>query len=100
MKRLVNSIQYLVVLVIIYPVYYVWQTDKVNNFCEQLESGMSKQQMIQLGHRESVSMNGPKDLSLEGGKWTALVSPGRFITADVCVIKGTGSKVATARLEQ
>lgn len=98
MKRLVNSIQYLVILVIIYPIYYVWQTDKVTDFCELIDGGMTKQRMVDLGQQSNVNMIGPKDISLEGGKWQAMIQPGKFISADVCIVKGTGNKVATARL--
>lgn len=98
MKQLVNSLQYLVVLILIYPIYYVWQTGKVTDFCEQVETGMSKQQLVVLSEQANVHMDGPEDISLVGGKWRAIVKPGKFISADECVIKGTGQTVATARL--
>jgi len=98
MKSLVNSIQYLVVLVLLYPIYYVWQTDKVTDFCELIDGGMTKQRMIELGEQAGINMIGPEDISLEGGKWRATVQPGKFISADVCIIKGTGNKVATAQI--
>lgn len=98
MKQLVNSLQYLVVLILIYPIYYVWQTGKVTDFCEQVETGMSKQQLVVLSEQANVYMDGPEDISLVGGKWRAIVKPGKFISADECVIKGTGKTVATARL--
>jgi hypothetical protein len=98
MKRLVNGIQYLVVLIIIYPIYYVWQTDKVTDFCELIEGGMTKQQMVRLAEQENVKLIGPEDISLEGGKWMATVEPGALISAEGCTIQGTGSKVATVRL--
>ena len=98
MKQLVNSFQYLVVLIIVYPVYYIWETDKVTNFCEQVESGMSKDRFVQLSKQSSVHMIGPQDDSLVGGKWQALIAPGMFISADNCVVRGAGKTVATARL--
>ena len=98
MKQLVNSLQYLVVLIILYPIYYVWQTDKVTDFCEQIGSGMLKQQMVQLAEQENVKLSGPNDISLEGGKWVATVKPGALISAEECIIKGAGSTVATAQL--
>jgi hypothetical protein len=97
-KQLVNSLQYLVVLIILYPIYYVWQTDKVTDFCEQIENGMSKQQLMVLSEQENVYMTGPDDDSLVGGKWRAIVKPGKFVSAEECVIKGAGKTVATARL--
>lgn len=98
MKQLVNSVQYLVILVLVYPIYYVWETDKVTNFCEQVEGGMSKEQFMLLSEQENVNLNGPEDESLIGGKWRASVAPGMFISSDECVIKGAGNTVATARL--
>ena len=98
MKQLVNSLQYLVIMVIIYPIYYVWQTDKVTNFCEQVQGGMSKEQFVRLSEQANVHMSGPEDESLLGGQWRASVTPGMFISSDECVIKGAGNTVATARL--
>jgi len=97
-KQLVNSLQYLVVLVLLYPIYYVWQTSKVSDFCEQIETGMSKQQLVALSEQENVYMDGPEDISLVGGKWRAIVKPGKFISAEECIIKGAGKTVATAHL--
>jgi hypothetical protein len=98
MKQLVNSLQYLVILVIVYPIYYVWETDKVTNFCEQVEGGMSKEQFVRLSEQANVHLKGPADDSLTGGQWRASVAPGMFISSDECVIKGAGNTVATARL--
>ncbi|OUR63836.1 hypothetical protein A9Q79_08765 [Methylophaga sp. 42_25_T18] len=98
MKQLVNSLQYVVVLIVIYPVYYIWETDKVTHFCEQVETGMSKERFVQLSRQASVRMIGPQDESLVGGKWQALIAPGMFISADECVVRGAGQTVATARL--
>jgi len=98
MKQLVNSFQYIVVLIIIYPVYYIWETDKVTHFCEQVETGMSKERFVQLSKQSNVRMIGPQDDSLVGGKWRAFIAPGMFISADECVVRGAGKTVATARL--
>lgn len=98
MKLLANCVQYLVIAIIIYPVYYIWETDKVTNFCEQVENGMSKEQFVHLSERANVNMRGPEDEAYVGGKWQASVVPGMFITAEKCVIKGSGNKVATAKL--
>jgi hypothetical protein len=98
MKQLVNGLQYLIVLIIIYPIYYVWQVEKVVDFCEQIDSGMSKQQLVALAEQENVYLDGPNDMSMVGGKWIAVVKPGKFVSADECVIKGAGKTIATARL--
>ena len=98
MKLLANCVQYLVIAIIIYPVYYIWETDKVTNFCEQVEDGMSKEQFVRLSEQANVNIRGPADDGFIGGKWQASVVPGKFITAEKCVIKGSGNKVASAKL--
>jgi hypothetical protein len=97
-KLLANCVQYLVIAIIIYPVYYIWETDKVTNFCEQVEGGMSKEQFVRLTEQANVNISGPADEGTVGDKWQASIEPGMFITAEKCVIKGSGNKVATAKL--
>lgn len=98
MKYLVNCLQYCLVLLIIYPVYYTWQTDKVSDFCHQIEGGMTKEKLLELGYLADVNMKGPNYIKFEGGRWHAFVVPGRFVSGSECVIKGAGRKVATVDL--
>jgi hypothetical protein len=97
-KLLANCVQYLIIAIIIYPVYYIWETDKVTHFCELVENGMSKKQMVRLGEASNVNMKGPDDVDLSAGKWQAYVVPGMLVTAEKCVINGSGDKVASAKL--
>jgi len=97
-KLLANCVQYLVIAIFIYPIYYILETDKVTNFCEQIEMGMSKEQFVRMSEQAKVNMNGPEDEGFVGGKWQASIAPGKFITAGKCVIKGSGNKVASAKL--
>jgi len=40
-KFLTDIIQFIVVVAIFYPVYYYWDTSKVDKFCTKLEPGMN-----------------------------------------------------------
>lgn len=92
MKAVVNIVQLCVIAVIFSPAYYLWDRDQVDHFCEELKIGMTKQSMINLASEYFITLDGPVNKSIEGGKWQALVSPS--ISSDhTCEIKGIGSKV-------
>ena len=97
MKIVVNMFQMMVVMAMLYPAYYIWDRDQVDNFCEELKTGMSKQVLLSLADERNVSMLGPIDEDIEGGKWQASVSPA-VSSSHTCVIKGVGSTIATAKI--
>ena len=97
MKVLVNLFQMMAVVAMLYPAYYIWDRDQVDNFCEELKVGMSKQGLLTLVDDRNVTMQGPVNETIEGGKWQASVSPA-VSSSHTCVIKGIGSTVATAKI--
>ena len=97
MKVLVNLFQMMAVVGMLYPAYYIWDRDQVDNFCEELKVGMSKQGLLTLADNRSVTMLGPVNENIEGGKWQASVSPA-VSSSHTCVIKGIGSTVATVNI--
>ena len=94
MKMLANLFQLTAIVAMLYPAYYIWDRDQVDNFCEELNVGMSKHELLTLADSNNVTMLGPVNESIEGGKWYASVSPA--VSSDYsCVIKGIGATVAT-----
>jgi hypothetical protein len=98
MKMIVNLIQLAVVAAIIYPIFYIWDTDKIEQFCKVVEPGMTKQDLIQLTDESSVKMLGPTDGDVAGGKWQAIIVARSPYTKYSCVVKGIANSVATATI--
>lgn len=94
MKIIVNLFQMMAIVAMLYPAYYIWDRDQVDNFCEELKVGMSKQGLLSLADSRNIKMVGPVNENIEGGKWQASVSPS-VSSSHTCVIKGIGSTVAT-----
>lgn len=97
MKRLVNLIQLAIVIAILYPVYYVWDTGRIDNFCELVEPGMSVTELQQLADEHNISLNGPGD-NTETGQWMISVESRAAIDRYACVIIGAVDRVASAQL--
>ena len=98
MKHFVNLIQLAVVAAIVFPIFYIWDTDKVDAFCEMVKPGMTKTDYIQLANDLGVKMLGPVDDDIVGGKWQASVVARTPFVNHICHIKGVGNKVATAKI--
>lgn len=98
MKLLVFAVQLIIISAMIYPIYYLWETDKVDNFCKQLQVGMTKDQLLQQADQHNVTLVGPDDDSLAGGKWQASVSAKSALSDYACVIKGAADSVASAKI--
>lgn len=98
MKRVVNIFELLIVLAIIYPIYYIWQTDKVEEFCGQVASGMTVDELSALAKEQHVTLSGPTSIDPLGAQWRYMVSANIFISDFFCEIKGAGKTVAIAEL--
>ncbi len=97
MKIIVNLFQLSAIVAMLYPAYYIWDRDQVNNFCDELNVGMSKHELLTLADSNNVKMLGPVNETIEGGKWKASVSPA-VSSSYSCVIKGIGATVATFKI--
>ncbi|MDF1589656.1 MAG: hypothetical protein P1P93_11030 [Gammaproteobacteria bacterium] len=98
MKFLVNLIQVAIVVAIIFPIFHIWDVDKVEQLCRNTKAGMSKTAFIGLAHNSGAKITGPTDDSLQGGKWTAIASSHSPFAKEFCEIKGTSTTVAYADL--
>lgn len=99
MKHIVNLIQLAVVAAIIFPMFYVWDTDKVDNFCEAIKPGLSKAELLQRVDDANVKILGPEDVDIAGGKWNASIVARTPFIEHSCLIKGVGHTVATAKIQ-
>jgi hypothetical protein len=95
MKRLVNLIQLAIVIAILYPLFYVWDTDRVDNFCKLVKPGMSQDELVALADENGMKLIGPDDI---GGRWIASVPSRASFSGYACVIKGAVDTVANAEI--
>lgn len=96
MKILVNLFQVAIVLAILYPVYYVWDTGRVEDFCELIEPGISVSALQQLGEEQGITLNIPSHN--DTGQWMTSVESSASIDRFACVVMGDVDRVASARL--
>lgn len=97
MKYLVKVFQLAIVLAILYPVFYVWDTDRVDNFCESVKTGMSLVELEKLAEEHHVTLNSPDEFQ-RAGQWITSVESTASIDGYACVIKGASNRVAVAQI--
>lgn len=97
MKYLVKLFQLAIVLAILYPVYYVWDTDRIDNFCEWIKPGMSLVELKALADEHNVTLNIPDELQ-RAGQWITSVESTASFSGYACVVKGAGNRVAVAKV--
>jgi hypothetical protein len=97
MKRLVNLVQVAIVLAILYPVYYVWDTSRIDKFCGLIEAGMSVARLQQIADDHNITLNTPAGRG-ETGQWMTSVDSRAAIDRYACVIIGAVDTVASARI--
>lgn len=97
MKPLVTLVQLAIVAAILYPVYYVWDTGRIDDFCEAIEPGISVTELQQLADAHHISLNGPGD-DQESGQWMTSIESRASIDRYACVIIGAVDNVANARI--
>ncbi|MFW5450952.1 MAG: hypothetical protein ACKE9I_05080 [Methylophagaceae bacterium] len=98
MKQLVNLIQLIVVVGLVYPVFHMWDADKVEQFCKIIEPSMEKEYFLELADEANVKMIGPTDYTIIGGKWQATVIGRSAFSTESCLIKGTANKIAIVQM--
>ena len=95
-KFVTDILQFAVVLAIFYPVYYFWDTGKVDKFCTSLEPGITRQQLIDLADEENVKLIGPVD-AFRGAVWHARIAAFSSFSDYYCEIKGIANKVVSIK---
>jgi len=95
MKYLVDAVQLLVISAIIYPMFYLWDTNQVNQFCQGVETGMTKEVLFQLADNNQVKITDPKDDGLVG-KWRSSIITYSPFSNYSCEVAGRGNRVSDA----
>lgn len=100
MKYLVKLFQLAIVIVILYPVYYVWDTDRVDNFCNLIEPGMTVAELKALAKNKKVALNTAHDSHPDRGtgQWMTSVDAEASFDGYTCVIIGAANSVANAQI--
>jgi hypothetical protein len=97
MKIFVNFIQVLLIAGMVYPVYAMWNNEQLSNFCDELKSNMTKQNLLDLADQKNIKLN--LNLSnVEGMKWQATATTPASFSDYSCKITGIGDKVASAKM--
>ena len=96
MKLLVNMIQLAVIAAIIIPVLALWETDKVDKFCKQIEPGMSQDTYLELVEEYSVNLTEIVGEDIPGGQWHAVAKTHMPWSEYQCLTEGVSKLVVTA----
>jgi hypothetical protein len=96
MKLLVNMIQLAIVAAIILPVLYIWETDKVDKFCQKITTGMSQETYLDLVEQDNVKLVEVVGDDVLGGQWHAIVKTHLPWLDYQCQTNGVSKLVVTA----
>ena len=97
-QTLVKLLQFLIVLVMIYPLYYVWETDKIKSACEQINPGMSYSNTLVLLKSFGLDFSQMNGDYAQGEKWQGLVESHASFAGYACEIRGFGDQIAKVRI--
>lgn len=97
MKPLVTLVQLAIVAGILYPVYYVWDTGRIETFCENIKPGMTVEELNAWADESHISLNAPGH-SEGKGQWMTTVESKASIDRYACVIIGSVDRIATAQI--
>lgn len=97
-QTLVKLLQFLIVLVMIYPLYYVWETDKINSACQHIKPGMSYSNTLVLLKRFGLDFSRMNGDYAQGEKWQGLVESHASFAGYACEIRGSGDQIAKVRM--
>jgi len=96
MKLLVNLVQFIIVIAIVYPILSFWDRDRVEKFCRTVESGMSRQEFLNQADKSWMKIVKPNDME---GQWKIKVVTYSPYNNIQCVVNGLGNRVGEAWME-
>jgi len=96
MKLLVNMIQLAIVAAIVLPVLYIWETDKVDKFCQKITPGMSQETYLGLVEQDNVKLVEVVGDDVLGGQWHGIVKTHLPWLDYQCQTNGISKLVLTA----
>ncbi|PHS23414.1 MAG: hypothetical protein COA83_10010 [Methylophaga sp.] len=94
MISLGGILRFAVILAVFYPVYYFWDTGKVDKFCTALEPGMTRQHLIELADEKNVRLIGPVN-AFRGAVWHARIAAFSGFSDYYCEIKGVANIIVS-----
>ncbi|WP_289286899.1 hypothetical protein, partial [Methylophaga sp. UBA678] len=97
-KSLGPLIQILVIGVIIYPIFYIWETEHIDNFCREIKPGMTDVRLMEVADEYHLKLSGLEEGYVEEGHWLAEVRAKSTFSDYRCAISGIANKVANARI--
>ncbi|WP_292353424.1 MULTISPECIES: hypothetical protein [unclassified Methylophaga] len=97
-QTLVKLIQFSIVLLMLYPLYYVWETDKIKSACEQINPGMSYSNTLVLLKSFGLDFSQMNGDYAQGEKWQGLVESHASFAGYACEIRGFGDQIAKVRI--
>jgi len=97
MKLFVDTVQMLLVVALVYPAFYLWDINKVDHFCSDIESGITKQAFIQTAQEQSVKIIDP-NYAADLGKWNVTAVTWSPFSKHSCVVSGYAGLVSNARI--
>lgn len=96
MKFIVNLMQLLIIAALIYPFFYLWETDKIETLCDEFAIGMSAEDIIAKADEAFLRWH-EKPLADTDNWHLQIVSRASF-AGFICDIKGKGKKMSSARI--
>ncbi|MEX1199512.1 MAG: hypothetical protein WEB02_01865 [Methylophaga sp.] len=96
MKLIVNLMQLLIIAVLIYPFFYLWETDKIEKLCDGFAIGMPAEDIIADADRYFLKWH--KKPSADADQWHLQIISRASFAGFSCDIKGLGKKMSSARI--
>lgn len=98
MKKLVGLAQLFIIMVMAYPVIYVWETSKVEQLCRQIQPGMTREALLNLMTKTQLKIQPPQLDHAESSRWTARILSRISLGGLQCEIRGSANQVAAAKM--
>lgn len=96
MKLIVFLMQLLIIAVLIYPFFYLWETDKIEKLCEGLNVGMPAAEITQ--RADKAFLKWQEKPRTDSEKWHLQIISRASFAGYQCDIKGVGNKMSSARI--
>lgn len=97
-QTLVKLLQISIVVVMLYPLYYVWETDRIKSACQQIKPGMSYNDIVSNLKEAGLSFSRMSGDYIQGDKWLGLVESQASFAGYACEVRGFGQQVAGVRI--
>ncbi|HEC74728.1 MAG TPA: hypothetical protein ENI26_10220 [Methylophaga aminisulfidivorans] len=98
MNLVVNIVQIMIVVAIIYPGYYLWDMSRVEHLCQSIEINTHVDALKALVNEANldVDINEVDSELTSNGKWQANLAARSSLSGYQCHIEGYAGKVASA----